>query len=148
MTVPGEFCWPSMGSFAWPSSQMVERGAHHTKALCVVAANLAERAWATLGRGERYVLRDLDGTTITVAQGKAIVAEKLKVPEEVRRRRRTAKRAGKAPQVLEAHAVKSRHAGRTAEATFPAHPASAAQRSPSSATAKLQPARALTKAST
>ena len=24
VTVPGEFCWPPMGSFAWPPSQIVE----------------------------------------------------------------------------------------------------------------------------
>src|SRR5690349_8373982 len=33
-------------------TQMAERGAHHTKALCVVAARLAERAWVVLARGE------------------------------------------------------------------------------------------------
>src|SRR6266511_369344 len=38
--------------------QMVERGANHTKALCVVAARLAERAWAVMARGTPYVVRD------------------------------------------------------------------------------------------
>jgi transposase len=78
--------------------QMVERGAHHNKALCVVAAHLADRAWVTLSRQEPYVLRDLDGTPITVAEGKEIVSTKFKVSEDVRRRRRTKKKAGKAPQ--------------------------------------------------
>ncbi len=82
--------------------QMVERGAHHNKAACVVAAHLAERAWVTSLRQEPYVLRDLEGKPITVAEGKAIVAEHFKVPEEVRRRRRTKKKGGKVPQVLEA----------------------------------------------
>ena len=76
--------------------QMVERGAHHNKALCIVAAHLAGRAWTTLRRGTPYVLRDIDGTEVTVAEGKAIVAERYQVPEEVRRRRRT-KKAGKVP---------------------------------------------------
>src|SRR5450631_74660 len=31
--------------------QMVERGANHAKALCVVAAHLAECAWAVMARG-------------------------------------------------------------------------------------------------
>ncbi|HEY2214104.1 MAG TPA: transposase [Acidimicrobiales bacterium] len=75
---------------------MVERGAHHNKAVCIVASHLATRAWTTLGRGTPYVLRDVDGTPITVAQGKAIVGERYEVTEEVRRRRRT-KKVGKAP---------------------------------------------------
>jgi hypothetical protein len=83
--------------------QMVELGAHPNKALCVVAAHLADRAWVTLLRQESYVLRDLDGTPTSVAEGKAIVAEHFTVPEDIRRRRRTKKkRSGKAPQVLKA----------------------------------------------
>ena len=82
--------------------QMVERGAHHNKAVCIVASHLAGRAWTTLRRGRPYVLRDLDGTEVSVAEGKAIVAEHFTVPEDVRRRRRTRKTRGKAPQVLEA----------------------------------------------
>jgi hypothetical protein len=34
--------------------QMVERGKDHIGALCVVAANLAERAWSTMDRGMPY----------------------------------------------------------------------------------------------
>lgn len=34
--------------------QMTERGGSHIKALCVVAANLAQRAWAVMQRGEPY----------------------------------------------------------------------------------------------
>ena len=37
------------------------------------------------------MLRDIDGTEVTVAEGKAIVLERFQVPEEVRRRRRTRK---------------------------------------------------------
>jgi transposase len=40
-------------------AQMTERGATHRKALCVVAARLAERAWLTMARGEPYVICDL-----------------------------------------------------------------------------------------
>lgn len=40
--------------------QIVKRGAHHTKALCVVAARLAERA-LLVQRAEPYVIRDIDG---------------------------------------------------------------------------------------
>jgi hypothetical protein len=87
--------------------QMVERGAPHIKALCVVAAQLAERAWAVLRRGTPYQLRDVDGRPLSREQAKAIVADRYTVPEDVRRRRRSKKsrRGGKAPQqVLKGHA--------------------------------------------
>jgi transposase len=88
-------------------TQMVERGAHHIKAVAVVAARLAERAWAVMDREEPYVVCDVDGRPVSHAEAKAIIAERYQVPEEVRRRRRTRKQAGKAPhQVLEAHAIK------------------------------------------
>ena len=89
-------------------TQIVERGAHHQKALCVVAARLAERAWIVMARGEPYELRDVNGTPVSAAEAKAIIADRYQVTEEVRRRRRSRKNAGKAPQqVLEAH-IKSR----------------------------------------
>lgn len=77
-------------------AQMTERGATHLKALCVVAANLAERTWIVLARGTPYVVRDTDGTPVTRAEARAIVAERYTVPEEVRRRRR-GKKVGKVP---------------------------------------------------
>jgi transposase len=91
-------------------TQMVERGAHHQKAVCVVAARLAERAWLVMSRGEPYRLLDVDGTPVTVAEGRAIVEERYRVSEEVRRRRRSTKSAGKVPhEVLEAQLGHTRH---------------------------------------
>lgn len=85
---------------------MVERGAHHIKALCVVAAKLAERFWTVEARGEPYVVRDLDGTPVTSEQARRIIAGRYTVSEDVRRRRRSTKtRRGKAPQqVPQGHA--------------------------------------------
>lgn len=79
--------------------QMVERGANHVKALCVVAAHLAERLWAVLRRGSPYELRDTDGRPISDQEGRALVAAHWRVPEEVRRRRRSRKhrKEGKVP---------------------------------------------------
>ena len=82
---------------------MVDRGADHIKALCVVAAALAERAWAVLRRGMPYVICD---TNATPEQAKKIIAEQRTVTAEVRARRRSTKttnkthnaEAGKAPQ--------------------------------------------------
>lgn len=85
--------------------QMVERGAEHIKALCVVAAHLAERAWAVMNRRMPYVVCDTEGNPVTKAEAKAIIAERWTVPAEVRSRRRSKKHAvGKAPQqVLTGH---------------------------------------------
>jgi transposase len=86
--------------------QMVERGAEHIKALCVVAAHLAERGWAVMNRRMPYVICDTDGTPVTPTEVKTIIAEHWTVPADVRARRRSTKKAkaGKAPQqVLTGH---------------------------------------------
>jgi hypothetical protein len=88
---------------------MTERGANHLKALCVVAARLAERAWITLSRAKPYVIRDLQGRPISPQRARELIAERFTVPAEVRRRRRSNKSAGRAPQQCSKHA-KSRHA--------------------------------------
>jgi transposase len=78
--------------------QMTERGATHLKACCVVAGHLAERAWTVLNRGTPYVICDNDGNPVTPAEAKRIIAERWTVPEEIRKRRRSRKLAGRAPQ--------------------------------------------------
>jgi hypothetical protein len=88
---------------------MVERGADHLKACCVVAAALAERAWTVMRRGMPYVLCDTDGHEVTPEHAKKIITERWTVPPGVRARRRSRKnpkikKAGKAPQqVLAGH---------------------------------------------
>ena len=77
--------------------QMVERGKNHLGALCVVAANLAERAWTVMKRDMPYVICDTDGAPVTPDEAAAIIAEHCTVPAEVRARRRN-KKTGKAPQ--------------------------------------------------
>lgn len=67
--------------------QMVERGKDRLGATCVVAANLAERAWTVMRRGEPYVIRDTDGRPVTPSQAKAIIDHQWTVP---RRRAGTA----------------------------------------------------------
>jgi transposase len=78
--------------------QMVERGKNHLGAICVVAANLAERAWTVMRRNAPYVICDTDGTPVTATQATATIAEHWTVPDEVRARRRSKK--GKAPQAI------------------------------------------------
>jgi hypothetical protein len=78
--------------------QMVQRGNGHLGAVCVVAAHLAERAWTVMDRGMPYVICDTDNTPVSPEQAKRIIAQHWTVPEEVRRRRRSSKTKGKAPQ--------------------------------------------------
>jgi transposase len=89
---------PQLARIYW--TQMVQRGKDHLGAVCVVAAHLAERAWTVMDRGTPYVICDIDGTPVTPAQAKAIIAQRWTVPEQVRRRRRS--RKGKAPQQVHA----------------------------------------------
>ena len=77
---------------------MAERGANNLKACCVVAGHLAERAWAVLHRGTPHVICDNHGKPVTPAEAKQIIADRWTVPEEIRKRRRSRKIAGKAPQ--------------------------------------------------
>jgi transposase len=77
--------------------QMVERGKDHLGALCVVAANLAERAWAVMARNMPYVICDTDGRPVTADQAHAIITQHWTVPADIRARRRS-KKTGKAPQ--------------------------------------------------
>jgi hypothetical protein len=67
-------------------AQMVERGAHHIKALCIVAGKLAERFRTVQTSGEPYVLRDVDGREVSIQEAKQITADRYAVPEEARRR--------------------------------------------------------------
>jgi transposase IS116/IS110/IS902 family protein len=78
--------------------QMTERGATHRKACCVAAGHLAERAWAVLNRGTPYVICDNNGNPVTPAEAGQIIADRGTVPEEIRKRRRSRKIAGKVPQ--------------------------------------------------
>jgi transposase len=85
--------------------QMVERGKDHLGALCVVAANLAERTWTVMRRDMPYVICDTDGNPVTPDQARAIIAEHWTVPTDVRARRRS-KKMGKAPQQVLSARVK------------------------------------------
>ncbi len=98
-------------------AQMTTRNATHLKALCVVAARLAERAWVTLADGQPYQLRDVDGTPVTAAQAKQIIADRYTVPPELRRRRRSGRQKGKIPQQPSTGGKSRPTAGH--EATFP-----------------------------
>jgi len=71
--------------------QMVLKGSCHIKAVCAVATKLAPRILRVLRDDQPYVIRDLQGNPVTRAQGKAIIQALLKVPEEIRQRKRNKK---------------------------------------------------------
>ncbi len=72
---------------------VVEEGKHHNSALCSIAPVLMTRIAACWRNGERYVLRDVDGTEITEAEGRRICVECYAVSPELRRARRQANKA-------------------------------------------------------
>jgi transposase len=72
---------------------VVEQGKHHVSAICNIAPILFTRIAACWRNGERYVLRDVDGSEITEAQGREICATRYAIPPEIRRARRHASAA-------------------------------------------------------
>ncbi len=71
---------------------MCDTRRHHTSATCTIAAVLLTRIVACLRNGTRYEIRDVDGTTVTPAQGQAIVADRYQIPLEIRAARRSISR--------------------------------------------------------
>lgn len=66
--------------------QMVNKGKHHTQAVCVCATHLLDRVRAILLADRPYELRDVDGTPVTGPEARRIVIERYVVPDDVRRR--------------------------------------------------------------
>ncbi|MGH9097153.1 MAG: IS110 family transposase [Acidimicrobiales bacterium] len=105
--------------------QMTERGKNHLGAVCVVAANLAERTWAVMERGTPYVIRDTDGRPVGADEAKAIISERFNVSDEVRARRRSKKSGGKAPKNVLSGQSKPHARGAGTRGDLPPHVSSA-----------------------
>lgn len=71
---------------------MVHEGKHHNSALCHVSTILLTRIVSCWRAGTPYVIRDLDGTELTRAEGRAIIDCRYRITEELRASRRTVKR--------------------------------------------------------
>lgn len=111
-------------------TQIVERGADHRKALCVVASHLAERAWTVMNRAMHYVICDNEGTPITPETAEQLIAEQWTVPAQIRARRRSTKTpAGKAPQQVLAGHIRSDAKGVDKRGSLPRQRSSADRRS-------------------
>lgn len=68
---------------------MSNHGKHHNSALCHIATTLLTRIVACWRSDSAYVIRDLDGTPLTAAQGRQIVTQRFTVSSELRAQRRT-----------------------------------------------------------
>ena len=68
---------------------MVTCGKHHNSALCHLSTALLTRIIACWRAGTPYQIRDLDGTPLTAAQGRALVAARYRISDEIRAQRRT-----------------------------------------------------------
>jgi transposase len=66
--------------------QMVNKGKHHTQAVCACATHLLDRVRVILTEDRLYELQDVNGTPVTRQQARAIVTEHYTVPKEVRER--------------------------------------------------------------
>ena len=63
---------------------MVHQGKHHNSALCHISTALLTRIIACWRAGTPYQIRDLDGTPLTTAEGRAIVAGRYRISDELR----------------------------------------------------------------
>jgi transposase len=91
--------------------QMVNKGNHHTQAVCACATHLMDRIHVILTEDRPYELRDVDGTPVTETQALAIIAERYIVPADVRRRNNKRARRKRAKRQAE-HTQKKRSRSR------------------------------------
>ncbi len=92
--------------------QMMHKGKHHKQAVCACATHLLDRVLAVLREDKAYELRDVDGTPVTGAQARAIVAERYSVPVEVRKQTTKRSRHTRAEERAERTITRSDRVGR------------------------------------
>jgi hypothetical protein len=68
---------------------VVTCGKHHNSALCHISTTLLTRIIACWRAGTPYQLSDTDGMPPTTAQGRTIIAQRYRVSDELRAKRRT-----------------------------------------------------------
>jgi hypothetical protein len=92
--------------------QMVNKGKHHSQAVCACATHLLDRVRVILAEDRLCEVRDVDATPITREQARAIVLERYTVPEEVRRRNARRARRDRAERRAERKEKKRRRRSR------------------------------------
>ena len=93
--------------------QMVNKGKHHTQAVCACATHLLDRVRVILLKDRPYELRDVDGTPVTRKKAREIVLEQYVVPDEVRRRNNKRARKARAARRAERKHNKRRRRSRS-----------------------------------
>jgi len=91
--------------------QMVNKGNHHTQAVCACATHLLDRVRVILTEDRDYELRDVDGTPVTPEQARAIVLQRYIVPKEVRNRNTRRARRQRAERQMERGAKRRSRSG-------------------------------------
>lgn len=81
--------------------QIVNKGKHHNQALCAVATHVLDRVFAVLRDDQPYELRDVDGRAITAAEAQQIIAERYRVPKNLRQRQNKRRRREQADRRAE-----------------------------------------------
>jgi len=81
--------------------QMVNKGNHHTQAVCACATHLLDRVRVILTEDRPYELQDVDSSPVTPEQARAIVLERYIVPKEVRNRNTRRTRRQRAERQME-----------------------------------------------
>jgi transposase len=64
-------------------------GKHHNSALCHIATALLSRIVTCWHNQQPYQLRDIDGRPVTREEGRAIIAQRYRIPDEIRQQRRS-----------------------------------------------------------
>ena len=90
--------------------QMVKHGKHHNQAVCACATHLLDRIWMILKEDRPYELREVDGTPVTVDEGRAIIAERYTVTKDVRQRNNKGKRRERSERHAEQKIERERRA--------------------------------------
>jgi transposase len=68
---------------------MIDKGKHHTSALCHIATTLLTRIVACWRAQQPYQLRTLDGQPVDKAQARQIISERYSIPADLRQARTT-----------------------------------------------------------
>ena len=81
--------------------QMVNKGKHHTQAVCACATHLLNRIYAILCQERPYYLHDVDDQPVTPQQARRICQERYCVPAHVRQRNTYRLRTARTEQRIE-----------------------------------------------
>jgi len=74
--------------------EMVHHGKTHMQAMGAVMSHMSARVLAVLREDKPYVLRDIDGRSVSHEEAHKIILTKYQVPEEIRKERRRRKITG------------------------------------------------------